>query len=112
MNAFGAYMYGYDTKEYTSVEDFIRESYAPETVKNNLVAVGVYKKFINDESKLNAEIDELIDELMVSSGTNDRNTAISSAGGENAVRQEAIIRLAQEYLIANNTIDWNVSAES
>ena len=111
LNAFGAYTYGYSVSEYDTVEEYIRESLAPETVKNNMIATGVYTKFVNDETKLSAKMDEVIDELMIQYNSSDRDAVILSAGGERAVRQEAVIRLSQEYLIANNTIDWNASAE-
>ena len=108
--AASSYMWNYDAAEYDGYEDYIENYYAPRTVKQMLLAYGIYNTCINDENALSAEYESQIAEAIAASTTETTSVTrqdIIDYYGETYVREQAIIALVNNYLIENNTIDWD-----
>ena len=109
--AASTYMWGYDVEEYDGYEDYIDTYYAPRAVKQMLLTFGIYKNFINDEKVLNARYEEIISEIIVANTAADgapTRAEVIEYFGEDYLRDTAITELCNEYLIKNNTIDWDL----
>ena len=78
---------------------------------------GIYSAFINDEAKLNAEIDDFLTEYVkvvkISSGEtvskDDVKAYFAQQNGATYLRDTAIYELVLDFLAENNTIDWDAA---
>lgn len=112
-----SYFFGYDEKEYKTYNEYIEKELAPSTIKQSLLQFGIYSAFINDQSKLDAEIDDFLTEYVkvvkISSGEtvskDDVKLYFAQQGGVNYLRDQAIYELVIDFLAENNTINWDAA---
>lgn len=119
INAFAATFFGYDEKDYDDYETYIKEYLAPYEIKALLLLPGIYNTFINDVTKLDAEIDAYIEDVIeLTAAEGDPMTREEilenfktnyGADYQEALRREyAMPRVVYEYLAENNTVDWDM----
>lgn len=113
-----SYFFGYDEEKYSGYADYIENSLAPKTIKQSLLYPGIYKTLINDQKKLDAAIQESIEEIIESNATvNETTGAVEKPSkqdvidyfGNDYLRNYAISGLVDDYLAENNTIDWDTA---
>lgn len=117
IHAYAAMYYGYDEKDYKTYTDYIEKDLVPSTIKSNLLPYGIYNAFINDQSKIDAEIDafltEYIKAVKIAQGDviskDDAKAYFAQQGGVNYLRDNAIYELVVDFLAENNTIDWDTA---
>lgn len=108
--------FGYDKSEYDSYEDFVTY-YAESTVKQQLLYYGIYNSYINDEAKITARVNEMIDEAIAANTTTDKDGNTTAPTREEVLdyygmatlRQWAIVEAVQDYLVAKNTVDFTLT---
>ena len=113
-----AYYFGYDEDDFTDYKDYIKNSLAPKTIMQNLLYPAIYKALINDQKKLDAAVEELIAEIIEYNATEDETTGaitkptrkeVIDYYGNDYLRNYAISGLVDDYLVENNTIDWDTA---
>ena len=116
LNDFGVHYYGYDTEEYEDLASYLNEYLVPNYVKQQLLVHGIYKNLIDDpkDAKLKAAYDKTVDELVaaqIAAGYSVTEEQIIEYYGEDQLRATAINELVQEYLLANNSVNWELAPE-
>lgn len=109
--AASSYMWSYDVTEYDGYEDYIDNYYSIRAVKQMLLTFGIYETFIDDEKKLSTYYEELISELIAANTQGDSvptRADVIEYFGEDYLRDTAIAELVNDYLVENNTVDWNL----
>ena len=111
--------WGYDAKDYESYEDYIDSYLASRSVKQQLLTFGIYKTFLNDKKVFDAKYEELIAEIIDASTTSEgiptRKEVIEyyeKYYGKHYLSDTVKSELVNEYLIKNNSIDWNTYKDS
>ncbi|MBE6655759.1 MAG: hypothetical protein E7609_02675 [Ruminococcaceae bacterium] len=115
---FAASYFGYDEKEYEGYEHYIETYLAPYEIKASLLLPAIYNTFINDVTKLDAAIEEYLAEeiaLAAAAGQPVTRQEILDGFKENygddywtLLRQDMINTVVCDYLVENNTIDWEM----
>ena len=108
--------FGYDKTEYDSYEDFATY-YAESTVKQQLLYYGIYNSYINDEAKLTARVNEMIDEAIEVNTTTDESGKTTAPTREEVLdyygmatlRYWALTEAVQDYLVEKNTVDFTLT---
>ena len=107
---YAVYVWGYEKEDYEGYEDYIEKTLATRSVKQQLLTVGIYRTFINDKAKLDAELEELIN-MIIENNNKDTKTYVRQDVidyyGEDYLRDSAMATLVEEYLLEKNTVDWD-----
>ena len=113
--------FGYGREEFESYEDYIKNEYAPYTVKEQLLLYAIYNSGVIENSYgkymelLNKEADAVIKAAAEKSQTLTRDEALNNLFtqyDEKTVKETFIPQIVGEFLYEKNTVDWGLSAES
>ena len=112
--AFGPAYFGYDAEEYESPEKYLNEYLVPNYVKQQLLLCGIYYELIDDPkgAKLTEAYNGWVDDLVASAGTGATKELVVAQYGEEYIRMLAITDLATEYLLENNSVNWELAPET
>ncbi len=116
--------YGYTAEEYETYSDYIKEKYAPQSVKQMLLIYAIYNDLglKNDTAKYTAERDEqyelFISDIIASAAsqgtTLSRQEAIDYFNqyyGDNYLEDYIMSSMVEDYLFEKNTVDWELTEE-
>jgi len=112
--------FGYDEEEYKSCEEYVNNYLAPQGVKQKLLIHQIYEKLgvKNDTEKYNSLRKELIDALIADAASQNATITEQEAVdwyaenyGTNYLHETVVTEMVNDYLIANNTVDFELSDE-
>lgn len=114
LDSFGPDYYGYDKEEYKDLATYLNEYLVPNYVKQQLLVCAIYDRLIDDpkEEKLTKAYDEWVDSLAAELGTGVTEEQTVEYYGEEYIRMLAIADLAADYLLENNSVNWELAPES
>jgi len=114
--------FGYSREEFESYEDYLKNEYAPSTVKQQLLLYaiynsgaieGAYEKYMK---LLNEQADAIIKSAAEGNQTITRDEALdylyTQQKGKDTVVQTFVTQIVNDFLYEKNTVDWELSAES
>ncbi len=112
--AFGPAYFGYDAEEYDSPEKYLNEYLVPNYVKQQLLLCGIYYELIDDPkgAKLTEAYDGWVKDLVASAGAGATEELVVAQYGEEYIRMLAISDLASDYLLENNSVNWELAPET
>ncbi len=124
IESFARDTYGYTAEEYETYSDYIKEKYAPQSVKQMLLIYAIYNDLglKNDTAKYTAERDEqyelFISDIIASAAsqgtTLSRQEAVDYFNqnyGDSYLEDYIMAAMVEDYLFENNTVDWELTEE-
>lgn len=104
-------LWEYNSKEYESYEDYIEQVFAPAVVKQNLLAFGIYKNFINNEEELKRRADEYIDNVIASYAAQGKTVTremLLENNDINTLYDRITVEMVKEYLLSKNSVNYEL----
>ena len=113
--------FDYSREEFESYEDYLKNEYAPSTVKQQLLLYAIYNSGAIENAYekymklLNEQADAIIKSAAEQNQTVTRDEALNnlySQYGKDAVVQSFITQVVNDFLYEKNSVDWELSADS
>ena len=113
INAFGPVFFSYDATEYEKVTDYLNDYFVPRYVKQQMLVYAIYGGLVEDPkgAKLDEKYEEWVDSLTADAGEGVTEEEVIEYYGEDYIRSLAIADLANDYLLENNSINWELAPE-
>lgn len=117
---FARYMFGYTEEEYANYSDYVNGVLAVKVTKQNMLYAAIYNRLgvKDDTAKYNTVRARLIEELKESAASQGTTITDEEAVkyfndnyGATYLDQMIMQEMVEDYLVANNTIDWELSAD-
>lgn len=117
-------MYGYEKEDYATYSDYIKQEYAPKSMKQMLLAYAIYNDLglKNDTEKHTAELEKqrklFIEDIIASAASQGTTLTEKEATdyfnenySDSYLEDYVMSAMVEEYLYTHNTVDWELTAE-
>lgn len=114
---FGPAYFNYDAKDYNTYGDFVNNSLAPNTVKQALLTYAIYNELgglkanTAEYSRVQKEIIDREIAAAKESGETITEADILAHNDGETLHELVITEMVNDYLVSNNTIDWELSED-